>query len=119
MAANITIRGAGASSGITAPVDSTPDRCPICHFSITPIDWTTGTIRFAGQKLERLMQCPNANCMHLFLARYELAGEAYMLKACLPAEIRPPVQSKTIQAISEDNRPYSIFGHRFITIFKP
>src|SRR5580704_6172207 len=96
----ITIRGlAGQATDLQA--DNTPDRCPICHVAIIPIDWTTGTTR-QGRKLERLLQCPSATCRHLFLARYEYLNQVYQLSACVPTEIRTPVQSETIKAISDD-----------------
>ena len=93
-----------ASTNQPSPLqaDNTPDRCPICHFSITPIDWTIGALRNNGQKLERLLQCPNASCQRLFVAQYEVLNQVYMLKACVPAEIRTPAQSEVIKAISDD-----------------
>lgn len=80
--------------------DKTPDSCPLCHFSITPIDWTIGVV--TGQFMERVLQCPNAACQHLFLARYYFNGSHFDLKNCVPAEIRPPSKSETIKRISDD-----------------
>jgi hypothetical protein len=84
------------------PVDKTPDRCPICHFSVTPIDWTTGTLSGNGQQLERLLQCPNASCRRLFLAQYAWWNSAYVLQTCVPTDIRTLPQSETIKSISDD-----------------
>jgi len=82
------------------PVDRTPDRCPICHLGITPIDWTTGALTGIGA--ERLLQCPSAACQRLFIAKYHAANSIYMLQGCVPTEIRTPVQSETIKIISPD-----------------
>jgi hypothetical protein len=101
MAFQITVRG--IDNQLSAfQVDKTPDRCPLCQCFVTPIDWTTGAIREGGQSLERLLQCPNAVCRHLFLARYRNMSGHYVLQHCVPAEILTPVQSETIRAISED-----------------
>ena len=83
-------------------VDKTPDRCPICQFAITPIDWLVGTFRREGQVVERLLQCPSATCRHLFLARYLYSNPVFLLQTCVPAEIRTPVQTETIKSISDD-----------------
>jgi hypothetical protein len=99
MAIQMVIRGM-SDHGSSLQGDRTPDRCPICQFSITPIDWTIGAFR--GQFLERVLQCPNASCMHLFLARYRHINGTYVLEDCVPSEIVSPLQTPTIQAISED-----------------
>jgi hypothetical protein len=101
MAFQITVRGSGNNQN-QFPVDKTPDKCPICHFSVTPIDWTTGTLRANGRRLERLLQCPNEACKHLFLARYSLTGPQYELNVCVPAEILTDSPTETIKAISDD-----------------
>jgi hypothetical protein len=101
MAFQINVRGSSDQPS-NLPVDKTPDRCPLCQCFVTPIDWTIGSFREAGQSLERLLQCPNAGCQHLFLARYRNLGGVYTLQNCVPAEICPAVQSETIKAISED-----------------
>lgn len=101
MAFQIALRSSdGGQSQVQ--VDQTPDRCPICQFAITPIDWLVGTFREEGRVVERLLQCPNATCRHLFLARYQFVSPVYLLHTCVPAEIRTPVQSETIKAISDD-----------------
>jgi hypothetical protein len=99
MPIQVTVRTM-SEHGSSVRADKTPDRCPICHYSVTPIDWTFGVFR--GQFLERVLQCPNAKCSHLFVARYQFISEVYVLQNCVPAEIRSPVQSETIKAISED-----------------
>jgi hypothetical protein len=99
MPISINVRGTNNQPS-TVNVDATPDRCPICHVAVTPIDWTTGT--FAGQFLERLLQCPNNECHRLFIARYRHDNVAYLFQSCVPAEIKSPVQTNTIKEISKD-----------------
>jgi hypothetical protein len=101
MAFHITVRGLNNQPSKLS-VDNTPDRCPLCQSFVTPIDWETGSLREAGQALERLLQCPNAGCQHLFFARYRNLGGVYVLQHCVPAEIRTPEQSQTIKVISDD-----------------
>jgi hypothetical protein len=101
MAIQIMIRSSADLPSV-ANVDMTPDRCPLCHFSITPIPWMSGVRRANGQVLERLLQCPNETCQCLFLAQYALSGQQYAFRGCVPSEIRTLAQTKTIQMISDD-----------------
>jgi hypothetical protein len=96
---SISVRGT-TNQPTTATVDATPDRCPICHVAVTPIDWTIGT--FAESFLERLLQCPNRACQRFFIARYKFNSSVYLFQYCVPAEIKPPVQTNTIKEISKD-----------------
>jgi len=103
MSFQVFIRSVGGPApGSAFQVDRNPDKCPICHVSITPIDWTIGASRADGQVMERLLQCPNQACRHLFLARYAQWNQTYALQHCVPSEISVPAQSDTIKGISDD-----------------
>lgn len=52
--------------------------------------------------LERILQCPNDACQHLFVARYKRDGNAYTLDTSVPAEIRNIEQTETISKVSPD-----------------
>jgi len=52
-----------------------PDECPICHFSINPIEKCWSLISIDGMPhpidgLEMIFQCPRKECKRLFIARY-------------------------------------------------
>jgi hypothetical protein len=100
---NITLRNATGTGVLQVQLDRTPDKCPICHVAITPVDWTSGFVRGNQPALERLLQCPNATCQRLFIARYNAVGQGqYSLVSSVPTEIRAVTQTETITAISPD-----------------
>jgi hypothetical protein len=87
-------------------IDKTPDECPICHRSITPIDWKVAYEREKPHTIERLLQCPSDACQRLFIARYNLCHTAnsvyYGLVMSVPTELNTVQQSAAIQTLSTD-----------------
>jgi hypothetical protein len=85
-------------------VDKNPDSCPICHHAIVPID--LGICRMLNSdnsNLERILQCPNASCRHLFIARYvQGMGSAFHWYSSVPSERIETLHSEIITAISKD-----------------
>lgn len=55
--------------------DKDPNICPICHHKINPEEqaWTLTNWYCSDPILERVFQCPNKECGHLFIARYLIA----------------------------------------------
>lgn len=86
-------------------VDKDPDYCPLCHVAIIPTDLSIAVqCQLNGYRcVERIFQCPNEKCQHLFVARYIQAGTTHFtFKACVPIELVSNPQSKIISAISPD-----------------
>jgi hypothetical protein len=86
-------------------VDKAPDNCPICHLAIVPIDLAVAIqCNLNGFPcVERILQCPNEKCQHLFIAQYIRIQKAHFeLRSCVPLELISSPQSKTISAISPD-----------------
>jgi len=88
-------------------VDSNPDKCPICHVAVTPIDLKAAVLNFSGGQIcaERLLQCPNGKCRRLFIARHVRSrpqDTTYFFVACVPVEPVALEQSETISKISAD-----------------
>lgn len=96
--------GVGNVHGLVS-VEKNPDTCPICHVAIIPIDLTIATqCNLNGYpSVERIFQCPNEKCLHLFVARYIRGiNMVFQLRACVPYELISCPQSKIISAISPD-----------------
>jgi hypothetical protein len=53
--------------------ESVPNECPICHHAIEPRH-LTGVVRssqpMGGAVVELVFQCPQRNCLHVFIGRY-------------------------------------------------
>jgi hypothetical protein len=100
MALTIALRQGGH-----VDLDETPDKCPICHLAITPIEQspaTTGDVN-GWRFVDRVLQCPSAKCQRLFIAQYvRRAGSIFELESCFPVELVSATQSETISAISPD-----------------
>jgi hypothetical protein len=106
--------GARTTSGqVNTMLDRTPDKCPLCHFAITPIELGMGVQCIVNGTLcvDRALWCPNVKCERMFIARYThrkqvglTAGqpEQFALYSCMPRELTSQAQSETISAISPD-----------------
>jgi hypothetical protein len=72
-----------------------PDKCPVCHKSITPSAWHA----FRGsQDTQVVLRCPNKNCKSVFIAYYD-AGMIF--KGSKPYSISEREFSKIINDTSE------------------
>jgi hypothetical protein len=91
---------------VAGSVDKNPDSCPICHHAIVPID--LGICRMlnsSNTSLERIFQCPNAACLHLFVARYtqrRAESSLFGWHSSVPNEKIDMPHSEIITAISKD-----------------
>ncbi len=89
-------------------IDVIPDKCPLCHVAVTPIDLGTAVLFQRGGEfpcLERLFRCPNRTCTRLFIARYfrnQPNNARYYFETCVPVEPRSVGQSATISRVSPD-----------------
>lgn len=93
-------RGASGNVMVTTVVaDRNPDQCPACHRAAEPVERCAA--RVAAQVLERIFQCPSANCAKHFIARYR-PGEkdVWLLSEAVPLVPAPPTVSGTIAAMS-------------------
>src|ERR1700688_18574 len=92
--------------GSVRVINKTPDKCPICHRSNTPIDWDVAYLRQNPHGIERLLQCPSDACQRLFIARYSLfhtqTSSHYALFESVPTEMTDVQQSAAIQKLSKD-----------------
>jgi hypothetical protein len=93
----------------TKYVDRTPDKCPVCHHGIIPIDWNTAYVG-DDNSVERLLQCPNDMCR---LAQYTSRDHTSALRfqRCVPTELLTPTQPEAIKNLSVDF--CSIFGEAY------
>jgi hypothetical protein len=83
-------------------IDKIPDQCPLCHHKIKPIEWAAIYYRNSDREIERLLQCPNEECKHFFIALYVPGGAQYSLKRCTPTNLVDAKQSETITKLSKD-----------------
>src|SRR6267378_8370859 len=80
-------------------IDVIPDKCPLCHVAVTPIDLSTAVlIQTAGQWpcLERLFRCPNRTCTRLFIGQYfrnQPNNARYYFQTSVPVELTSIGQS--------------------------
>ena len=92
-----------AGQNVATLIDTNPAACPICHRAIIPIDLGVSRMLTSGNSsLERLFQCPNRSCFHLFVGRYSGDGAVLRLNSCAPSEESKVEYSKIISAISKD-----------------
>lgn len=98
--------------GVQVELDVNPDSCPICHRAINPIDlaltYIAGTVA-TGQKvkLERVLQCPDTRCQHIFVSRYDglVTNNQvinFILWRSVPAEPEDVECSEIIRGVSPD-----------------
>jgi len=84
-------------------IDKNPDSCPICHHAIVPIDLGICRMLNSNSNLERILQCPNASCRHLFIARYSQGMDSLLRwYSSVPNEKIEMPHSEIISAISKD-----------------
>jgi len=89
-------------------IDVLPDKCPLCHVAVTPVDLGIAVLIRTGSQwpcLERLLRCPNGRCTRLFIARYfqsQPNNVKYYLQTCVPVELTSVGQSATISKVSPD-----------------
>ncbi len=86
-------------------IEGTPDKCPICHHAIAPLD--IGQAGVTNEALERVFRCPRAECSHFFIARYPSArlpnGVGYYhFTQSVPFTLKKSDHSPTITDISPD-----------------
>ncbi|WP_189400625.1 DUF4145 domain-containing protein [Arenicella chitinivorans] len=92
-------------------MNETPSTCPICHYSIAPIDLSTSTFTdvWVDNKthLDMAFQCTNPKCKRMFIAIYERESKhksdphaAYLLQGCAPKVYESPTVSSEIAEIS-------------------
>ncbi|MFZ2804528.1 MAG: hypothetical protein WA001_04865 [Patescibacteria group bacterium] len=89
-------------------VDSTPDICPICHFSIEPLPLRGFCKKSDGtfsSTAELVFLCPRQACERLFIARYKAINPSatqtqFEFLNCLPIEVESKLFSSTINATS-------------------
>jgi len=87
----------------TIGVDVTPTECPICHTGIRPVDRDLTWLIKGETYAEQVLQCPNEDCQHFFLARYvRVDSGRYKLDCSVPLEPLVVPQSATISKISAD-----------------
>jgi hypothetical protein len=98
---------------IQIQINANPDSCPICHRAINPVDlsvsYITGTAT-PGQnvKVERVLQCPDARCQHIFISRYEgyvVSNNQVIscsLRRSVPVELEDTECSEIIRGVSPD-----------------
>lgn len=102
----IGVRLGAFGGGTNVNVDVTPDKCPVCHFSINAIDLGVASQGIEGGAaiVERLFMCPNGKCQRLFIARYSRQeGQGHFaLRDCVPFEFAIKAQTETISKISPD-----------------
>ena len=83
-------------------VDKTPAECPICHVAVTPLDLGLALQIQGENALEQVFQCPNEECQHIFVARYQEGKQGFEFDSCVPIEPIVGQQSPTISQISPD-----------------
>jgi hypothetical protein len=95
----------GNSSRLSINTD--PDSCPICHRAIQPVDQKWDFLIDEGAKriVERVLRCPKKDCLHLFIARYNVTTgnpNMFLLDACVPAEVSDYAFAPELHTISPD-----------------
>jgi hypothetical protein len=105
----IPVRIGIAGGGSNVNVDVSPDKCPMCHFSINALDLNIASQSVNGDGwpiVDRIFQCPNGKCQRFFIARYsrtKLQGQGHFeLQSCVPFEFAAEAQTDTITKISAD-----------------
>ena len=86
--------------------DRRPDRCPLCHHAIDPLEHDVATIVGGGPsyldtRLELVFQCTRHKCFHLFIGSYSRDYDTnlrlntyFSLKGTAPtAFVDPPIHS--------------------------
>ncbi|MGH9718448.1 MAG: hypothetical protein ACRD4R_17195 [Candidatus Acidiferrales bacterium] len=92
-----------AGQNVATMIDANPTTCPICHHAIIPIDLgVSRMLTSSNSLLERLFQCPNRSCFHLFIGRYSDEGGVLRLNSCASSEQSEVEYSKIVSAISKD-----------------
>jgi hypothetical protein len=92
------------SQNILCNLDRIPDRCPICHNGIQPVDPGVNRLSREDAALERVFICPVTQCNRFFVARYSRNPHSgyYFLDRCVPTELRNYPQSPELEKISPD-----------------
>ena len=84
-------------------LDRLPDKCPICHNGIDPVEMG---LCFADSKwLQHVLLCPILACQRLFIARYYIGSNTtvkYSLNCLTPIEPLDEAVSDTIKTISNE-----------------
>ena len=86
-------------------LDRPPDRCPLCHHGIQPLD--VGQAIGAGNFVEKVFRCPRSECGRFFITRYLIgrghAGEVTgRLSESVPFTMNKSEHSDTIKNVSPD-----------------
>jgi hypothetical protein len=97
------------ASGIAFACDRVPDRCPLCHFGISPLYVGGVAVRYVhldSATIDVVFQCPRDACKRAFIATYDggfhpTTSEIYLyLESTAPFEPMTPVQPTEVAAIS-------------------
>jgi hypothetical protein len=89
---------ANSSNKVQFQTDRTPDRCPVCHSSVVPIE--TSSDYYSNSTAEVTFRCPRISCSRFFIARFTVSGGAALLQECVPATPFVTPQPKLVADIS-------------------
>jgi hypothetical protein len=100
---NLRVKTTVGVDGMTAEyeIPERPDRCPLCHHGIDPIQIAAHAVEDNG--LEVVFRCPLKPCQRLFIAHYENSYNRWYFRGeVAPQNIEPPDFPAVIPEVSRD-----------------